>query len=343
MKKNILNLFNYINMIFHIRSIKHRLADFNSQKELIKNLNFQNQLILKVWHELISDRRNTAIAINAFKVLKCNSSDILLVQSYLKYLLENFDLICRQNDIKYWLRGGSLLGAIRHGAFIPWDDDIDIGMMRDDMHKLESILKNTDFKIVYHFNNTVRQSICRIPRFINATNGINIFIDIFPFDFTDESEKVALKCYYEKRANLYFEISKLVKYGVISKYKGLMYEDNTKDLPVLNEIFDKYTDKKQSISKNIIYPFDWFDTTQNLYYQASDIFPLKEVDFDGINVYIPNDYFLALNMCYDNFLDFPSKFVEHKDCHKLLNNKRHIKKFLVRENIRKQGQVDTYK
>lgn len=55
-------------------------------------------------------------------------------------MLSYIDTICRENNIKYWLAGGTLLGAVRHQGFIPWDDDVDIELFKEDFDRLLTLL-----------------------------------------------------------------------------------------------------------------------------------------------------------------------------------------------------------
>lgn len=59
-------------------------------------------------------------------------------------ILKYFDSVCKKHDIKYWLSGGTCLGAIRHEGFIPWDDDIDVAMFREDYERLVEVFEETD-------------------------------------------------------------------------------------------------------------------------------------------------------------------------------------------------------
>jgi lipopolysaccharide cholinephosphotransferase len=58
-------------------------------------------------------------------------------------MLKKIDRICRDNNITYWLSSGTCIGALRHGGFIPWDDDVDIEMYENDFKKLKSIMQKS--------------------------------------------------------------------------------------------------------------------------------------------------------------------------------------------------------
>ena len=66
-----------------------------------------------------------------------DGSDLRRMQMRMLDMLKEVDRICKKYDIPYWLSGGTLLGSVRHGGFIPWDDDLDIELMEDDFQRFE--------------------------------------------------------------------------------------------------------------------------------------------------------------------------------------------------------------
>ncbi|MDO5448984.1 MAG: LicD family protein [Clostridia bacterium] len=109
-------------------------------------------------------------------------------------LLLRFDAVCRKHGLKYFLMDGSLLGVVRHKGFIPWDDDIDVGMMREDYDKLMRLgsefcdpyflqRPGCDSGYYYAFSklrNT--RTTCLVKNFRYRPFNHGVFIDIIPYD-----------------------------------------------------------------------------------------------------------------------------------------------------------------
>ncbi len=106
------------------------------------------------------------------------------IQKELLCFIKQFDGLCRKNNIQYTLHGGTLLGAIREKGFIPWDDDIDIGITREQYEKLKELILTDKGKGVYLDCN--RDKIKKIW----LKGNENVWIDIFIYDFISEKKSV---------------------------------------------------------------------------------------------------------------------------------------------------------
>ena len=121
-------------------------------------------------------------------------------------ILINFDKFCKKNSLRYYLSGGTLLGAIRHKGFIPWDDDIDVCMPRPDFEKLIKLfpdnyknkyilksIKRNNFQ--YPFVKIVDYRTKINYKYIENNFENNLWIDVFPVDGLPISERELKKIY----------------------------------------------------------------------------------------------------------------------------------------------------
>ena len=210
-------------------------------------------------------------------------SPLRRMQKRMLEMLEIFDSLCKKHDIPYWISDGTLLGAYRHGGFIPWDDDIDIQMLQKDCKRLFQILSSelpsnlkvqsseTDSNYWYTFF-----KIRDLDSIINEPNTEKfnykyrgIFIDILPVEPT---------------------ISLLLKKGadiLRSRFKTRKHKPKEKLINILAYCLYPLYFCFLGVNRLYIRCFNPEAYTYNLgtpfyhIYHKKDIFPLKRITFEG--------------------------------------------------------------
>lgn len=147
-------------------------------------------------------------------------------------ILDYVDALCRKNDIKYTLSGGTLLGAVRHGGYIPWDDDIDIQMLRSEYKKFTELWNKQKDKHPFEFvsiesGNNMGFAFGKVhnPKTVTYITGVEstgVYIDVFPVDKVKNARDWKMRHWllsvlnYFKASALFYKEQKAVK---ISKGK----------------------------------------------------------------------------------------------------------------------------
>ena len=151
-------------------------------------------------------------------------------------ILKEIHAICEQQKIEYSLAGGTLLGAIRHGGFIPWDDDIDIFLTRPNYDKLIDYCRNheTEFKLLssetddrygYLFAKAMDMDTVLIEEYGNSHNiEMGVFVDIFPVDGLGDDYKKAIKAFNSTRFKRELLVARNWKKFFKSKTHSWVYE-----------------------------------------------------------------------------------------------------------------------
>jgi len=253
------------------------------------------------------------------------SSTLRQAQLVMLRMLRVVDYICRQHDIPYWLCSGTLLGAVRHQGFIPWDDDLDIAMLREDYERfLKIALESLPADMFLQTKETEPAfDIFSLPCKIRDTKSLiishnsknrpyhqGIFIDIFPFDrfhlngFRRKKE-VWLKIYYNllcRSFNAELEKDKSFFKMIVSWFK-----------PVFHYLLIKYRRKvapviqgNKKLPDNQCFVGHGFDTQWLRSFRMHDIFPLQKITFENNMFFAPGNVDAYLKHIYgDTYMTPP--------------------------------------
>ncbi len=230
-------------------------------------------------------------------------------------ILEEIDRICKKHDIPYWLDGGTLLGAVRHGGFIPWDDDIDVAMRLEDMRRFIAVapseLGEQLFLQTPESDPSGRDPIVKIrdlnSLYIEAGDNFRdsyqkgLFVDIFPFiDYPSLPRK------WVKRLTL-----------GISRSISILRKPHTYSLRAVAEFFwfgGKYllcrgtwaflcmVCRKDQYISNVLENNGYGITHRN-----EVVFPLGTIEFEGKHFSAPADPDGYLRDLYRNYMEIPSE------------------------------------
>lgn len=252
------------------------------------------------------------------KVRECSLREAQLI---MLDVLKEVHRICEKHSIKYFLSDGTLLGAVRHKGFIPWDDDLDISMLREDYDKFLTVAEkelSQEF-FLQTFDTDPNYKLYHIPVKVRHNSSLfieedednkkyhqGIYIDIFPIDRVPDSKT---KFLIQSRISWLLLIMKM--------------KISTRDFPSLNFFARTFVQilgfgiSYKLIKKILFSTFKWNkESKSNLYYHGVDLlwhnifkaehlFPLKKIKFEDSEFWVPNKPEEILTIMYGDFMKLP--------------------------------------
>lgn len=215
-----------------------------------------------------------------------------LMQEGNAVLLDVFASKCKEHNLRYWLDYGTLLGAIRHKGFIPWDDDLDVGMLREEYDRLLTLLP-TLFPESEGFSYN-QGAFLQIGYKDTPLN-----LDVFPYYIhsqTHSPEEI------ETLKNRLHELRKTIVFS-----RGLININDEQLLSRLNkEVFLNQAPLSEE-QNPIVFLSPAAAFLKERIFSYNDIFPLKETQFESNVFFIPNHTRYYLSQLYGDYMSYPPK------------------------------------
>ena len=252
--------------------------------------------------------------------VKCSLSEgKRLMIEILKYIEE----ICEKNNLQYFVVAGTLLGAVRHKVFIPWDDDIDIIMTKKDHLKLIEAIKNDNNNRFGILDKSIdpnyplelskvimKDTLCELNDELKSVQAKSeVFVDVFTLEFFNEETSRK----HRKYVRLFENARKKV---VINNLKPSLFRTGLQVFRVASKIvvpinvIDRFK-KRYSVENGAYAGFD-VSQSSDFICRVEDIYPLKQIPFEDVKVWAPNNPDAILKYQYGpNYMELPPEDKRH--------------------------------
>ena len=250
----------------------------------------------------LKDLRNILIFNNPVERVPKAAGKLRLLQEGNAALLRLFARRMESAGLSFWLDYGTLLGAVRHSGFVPWDDDLDVSMIRPDFEKLLKSLPDLfpkDEGFVWQLNAFGFLQI--------GYEGTPLNVDIYPYYFHALSYSEECRRDIEKGM---LRIKKLVRY----KKRLLSKTYSDEEIQELIRTYIPVGTKQSGEGEPAIFlsPSIYFTKNTVLPYDA--IYPLKKMEFEGTEYNVPNHARQYLSFMFGDYMAYPPK-VGHQHAH----------------------------
>lgn len=251
--------------------------------------------------------------------------ELKVLQKEERTILSEIKRICEKYSIRYYIVGGTLLGAVRHGGFIPWDDDIDIAMYRTDFERFSLVCeKELDKQFFLQTNFTDKGYIQLMPKVrkngtvleSKETAGLNmhqgVFVDIFMLDYADKRN---WRVKFKHRIHWFFinlfmrkqqhNIENPIKRTLVNIIPASLIV-NVNEMLISNKKKSTYT-----VNYSSMYGYKKQTFPSEYYGEGIDIW------FDEFYVKAPCEYKKILEQVYGNYMELPP--IEKRGNHHLIH------------------------
>lgn len=232
-------------------------------------------------------------------------------------ILNFVDAFCKKNNLKYFLAYGTLLGAVRHNGYIPWDDDIDILMFREDYEKLIMTFKDSRYKVFATETNPkypypfakIGDTKTYFEEEIKDVIDTGVNIDIFPLDYLPENKikGIVRREMFLQKIWTFKRLPKLRRRGILKNFFLSIVQLILSPIPIriivrkMEENAKKYTLNKSLICGNVSLGYE------SDIYKVTDFKEQVELKFED-NLYpCPKEYDSVLSAVFGDYMQLPPK------------------------------------